>query len=477
MVSRFRIVLDPPYSMTDQKAHHFLPGDLVSGRVILTAKDGEKIKKISVTLNGRFFAKTTQGNYEGTYHFDLFKLSKTLLQGPAKMTASTYEYSFCLEIPMEFASPVAWAGYSRPGDLSSSPPGPTWPTPPTCEDAAQLRDTYTNWKITYSLAAQAEKTLLGLGDELPIAITICRSSLNPGPGAVRQDARDGFKQRYTLTDEGIPRALTKTETLKENIQHNAKNYQLSLSLLAAPTTAVIIGEPFTIAFTLQTDSPESDYTMPIPEFQLIDYTISLGSSTSVSVPRTKTAFIGASAIHPFELFPSKRTVNTSLRLNDPVKMQETLPSSFQSAPSFKTVLLERRYFFQIDAHVSCLDNTVKLKILLPFWLHSPKVQGQAALTARPLHVERTEPEALRSFPVAAQPPAANTTHPTYQTPPQQVAPQPSLAPVPINESQVSGAMTSASPGNRMTARFCGDCGAAATTTNFCRQCGARLLRR
>ncbi|OBT77361.1 hypothetical protein VF21_03395 [Pseudogymnoascus sp. 05NY08] len=351
MVARFRVVLDPPYSMTDQKAHHYLPGDPVSGKVILAAKDGEKIKSISVTFKGSFYTKATQGNLEGTYRFDIFNFSITLLQGPFKMTASTYEYPFLFEIPRGFA-------------------GSMRPTPPTCDDATQLRDTYSDWKIVYSISARGEKSMFGLGDELPIVVTASRPALHPGPGVLRQDARDGFKQSYAFTNEGIPRALTKTESFKGT----ANNYQLNLSLLAAPTTAIIIGQPFTIAFTLQTDTPTSNYRLP--EFYLRDYTIALCSSSAVWTPYNKgKSYIGTTALHPFEIFPSKRTTNAPLRLNEPVALQETLPTSFQSTPSFKTLLFERRYYFQIHANVSCFDNTVKLKILLPFWLHSPKVQG------------------------------------------------------------------------------------------------------
>ncbi|KFZ01925.1 hypothetical protein V500_00563 [Pseudogymnoascus sp. VKM F-4518 (FW-2643)] len=374
MVARFRIVLDPPYSMTDQKAHHFLPGDPISGKVVLAAKDGEKIKNISVTFEGSFYVKATQGNLEGTYRFDIFKFSTTLLQDPFKMTASTYEYPFLFEIPRGFTGPVEWAGTSTPSDLYSIPPGSMWPIPPTCDDATQLRDRYTDWRIVYSLAARGEKSMFGLSDEIPIVVTASRPALNPGPGVLRQDARDCFKQNYTFTNEGIPRALTKTESFKGTMQQNANNYQLNLSLLAAPTTAIIIGKPFTIAFTLQTDPPTSNYRLP--EFYLRDYTIALCSSTAVWTPYNNVkSYLGTTALHPFEIFPSKRTINAPLRLNESVMMQEMLPSSFQSTPSFKTLLFERRYYFQIHAHVSCFDNTVKLKILLPFWMHSPKVQG------------------------------------------------------------------------------------------------------
>ncbi|KFY83006.1 hypothetical protein V498_08346 [Pseudogymnoascus sp. VKM F-4517 (FW-2822)] len=374
MVARFRIALDPPYPMADQKAHHYLPGDPISGKVIFAAKDGENIKSISVTFKGSLYTKATQRHLEGTYNVDIFKLSATLLQGPFKMTASTYEYPFVFEIPRGFTSPLEWSGSSTPTDLYSIPPGSMWPTPPTCDDALQLRDTYTNWSITYSLSARGEKSMFGLSDELPIVVTASRPSLNPGPGYLRQDARDGFKQNYAFTNEGIPRALTKTESFKGTMQQNANNYQLNLSLLAAPATAIIIGQPFTIAFTLQTDTPTSNYRLP--EFYLRDYTIALCSSTAVWTPYNKgKSYLGTTALHPFEIFPSKRTINAPLRFNEPVMMQETLPSSFKSTPSFKTQLFERRYYFQIHAHVSCFDNTVKLKILLPFWLHSPKVQG------------------------------------------------------------------------------------------------------
>lgn len=373
MVGRFGIVLAPPYSMTDPKAHHFLPGDSISGKVILAAKDGEKIKSISVTLKGSFYTKATQGAFEGTYRFDIFNLSATLLQGPFKMTAQTYEYPFLFEIPRGFAGPVEWASNSKPSDLYSIPPGSMWPTPPTCDDATQLKDTYTDWRITYTLSARGEKSMFGLSDELPIIVTVARPSINPGTGFLREDARDGFKQNYAFTNEGIPRALTKTGSFKGTMQQNANNYQMNLSLLAAPATAIIIGQPFTIAFTLQTDTPTSNYRLP--EFYLRDYTIGLCSSTSVWTPYNKgQSYVGTTALAPFEIFPSKRTVNAPLRFNEPVTMQEILPQSFRSTPSFKTLLFERRYYFQIHAHVSCFDNTVKLKILLPFWLHSPKVQ-------------------------------------------------------------------------------------------------------
>ncbi|KAJ5611070.1 hypothetical protein N7510_007789 [Penicillium lagena] len=356
--------------MTDRKAHNFLPGDVVSGKVILSAKGDEKIKDISITFKGSLFAKSTEGNFRDTYNFDIFRLSETLLQGPAKMAASTYEYPFFFEIPKNFFNPVAWEGFSKPGDLYSSPLGPMWPIPPTCEDASQLRDSYTDWKVTYSLAAQAKKSMLSLGDELPIVVT-CEPTRNPSPA--QQEARDSFTQHYTFTNSGIPKPLTKAKP-KDITQHGAGNYQLSLSLVAAPMTAVIIGEPFTLAFTLQINSPESDYRMPLPEFQLKDYTIILRSSTTTGVPHEKKAFLSSSVLSPLALSPDKYIVNAPLRPNEPVLIHETLPSPFKSTPSFKTVLLERRYFFQIHAHVSCLDNTANLKILLPFWLHAPKVQ-------------------------------------------------------------------------------------------------------
>jgi hypothetical protein len=370
--------------MTDRKAHHFLPGDPVSGKVILTAKGDEKIKDISVTFKGSLFAKSTEGNFRGTYNFDIFKLSETLLQGPAKMAASTYEYPFFFEVPKSFFNPVAWEGHSKPGDLYSAPLGPMWPIPPTCVDASHLRDSYTDWKVTYSLAAQAKKSMLSLGDELPIVVT-CEPTRNPSPGTVRPDACDSFTQHYTLTNSGIPRPLTKAKP-KETIPHSAGNYQLNLSLIAAPTTAVIIGEPFTLAFTLQINSPEADYRMPLPEFQLKDYTIILRSSTTAGVPHEKKSFLSSSVLSPLALSPDKHVVNAPLRINEPVWIHETLPSPFKSTPSFKTVLLERRYFFQIHAHVSCLGSTVNLKILLPFWLHGPKVEETS--TAR---VRQTQP--------------------------------------------------------------------------------------
>lgn len=83
--------------------------------------------------------------------------------------------------------------------------------------------------------------MFGLSDELPIVVTASRLALNPSPGVLRQDASDGFKQNCTFTNEGIPRALTKTESFKGTMQQNVNNYQLNLSLLAAPTTAIIIG--------------------------------------------------------------------------------------------------------------------------------------------------------------------------------------------------------------------------------------------
>ena len=377
MVGRVQIILNPPYSMANQKAHHFIPGDVLSGKVVFSPKSGEKVESISVTLKGWLMSRTTQGNFKGTYHFDVLYHSKTLLQGPVKMAKGTAEYPFILDIPREFASPVPYTGYSKPSDLFPSHSGPMWPLPPTCEDAARLRDTYNDWKIIYSLVARADKGMISPKDEIPIIITTARSALNPAADQVRQDARDGFKQGYTLTNQGIPRALSKGESLKESMGHNPNNFRLNLSLLAVLYTPVILGQPFTIGFVLQTDTPEHDCRLPLPEFQLRDYNICFSSATNCAAPFAK-SFLAAVAMSRVELLPKKRQVNCPLRLNEATWMQEALPSGFKSPPSFKNVLIERRYYFQIEANVSCLGRTTKLKMLLPFWLHSSRVQGQPA---------------------------------------------------------------------------------------------------
>lgn len=428
--------------MTDQTAHCFLPGDRVSGKVILIAKGDEKIKDISVNFKGSLFTKYTAHNWVDTYRFNIFNLNKTLLQGPAKMPASTYEYPFFFEVPTGFTSPVAWEGYSKPGDLYSHPPGSVWPTPPTFEDAKLLHDSHTDWNITYTLTAQAKKTMLNLGDELPIIITR-PPTLNRGPGILRQEARDDFTQ---------------------NIKHSTGNYRLRISVLAQPTTAIIIGKPFTIAFTLQGNSPEFDYNMPLPEIQLKDYTMNLHSSTTVAVPIGK-KFLSCSALCPFEFFPDKRIVNTPMRFNEPVHMQETLPSSFRSPPSFKTVLLERRYYFQINAHVSCLDKTAKLKILLPFWLHPSDIKEASAVRSLPLAEGSQLPGAYTFSAVT------NTSYPNHQHPIQHGAlPSPYA---PMNNLQISD--TSVVPRYSEKGRFCVSCGTPiVAAANFCTQCGSRI---
>lgn len=418
--------------MTDQKAHAFLPGDRVSGKVILIAKADEKIKDISINFKGSFLTKYTAHNWVNTYRFNIFDLSKTLLQGPAKMSASTFEYPFLFEIPTAFTSPVqAWQGYDKPGDLYSHPPGASWSTPPTFEDAKTLHDSHTDWSVKYALTAQAKKSILNLGDELPIIIT-CPPTMNPTLGILRQEARDGFSH---------------------NIKHSTGNYRVSLSVLAQPTTAIIIGKPFTIAFTLQSNSPEIDCNTHLPEIQLRDYTMNLHSSTTVAVPAAKQTFLSCSALCPFEFFPDKRIVNAPLRLNEPLYRQEHLTSSFQSPPSFKTVLLERRYYFQINAHVSCLDKSAKLKILLPFWLHPSDVQNTSAISYPPLAA------------------ATKTDHANHQPSIHQQALSSSY--IPMNNLQIPNTSFPRRPSEK--GRFCGSCGIPSVAgSNFCTQCGARI---
>lgn len=123
------------------------------------------------------------------------------------------------------------------------------------------------------------------------------------------------------------------------------------------------------------------------------------------------------------------------------------------------VLIERRYYFQIQAHVSCLGNTVKMKILLPFWLHSPlspKVQAQAAF--------------------AELPAVTNTAQLVCQPPQQQAAPQSFPASVVTPSPRATGAPSSTAPENRTTDLFCGSCGAgrSAATVSFCTQCGSQF---
>ena len=157
-------------------------------------------------------------------------------------------------------------------DLYCTSPGLIWPIPPT---SLGLGLASGSWNIGYNISARTKKTFGGSRDELPIIVTTYQPTLNPGPPPVLLETRDSFKQYYTFTAEGVPRALTVPETLKEKARQNAKNHRLRCSLHATPSTAMIAGQPFKIGFTLRTDNPGSNSGMPMPEFQLKDYAMSL----------------------------------------------------------------------------------------------------------------------------------------------------------------------------------------------------------
>ena len=105
-------------------------------------------------------------------------------------------------------------------------------------------------------------------------------------------------------------------------------------------------------------------------------------------------------------------------------------------------------------------------ILLIIWL-TKRRRARAAV----MYVDSSAVQEGKPF-LPQQPAPTYTTLPTYLTQQHQFIPQPSPTPTSIYHSQAPGGTTTTSTQEPTMRRFCGNCGAA-TTTTFCTQCGAR----
>jgi Arrestin (or S-antigen), N-terminal domain len=158
MVYNLRIHVDPQVQGTQTQPRLFIPGDRVSGKVVLTQQEDEKIENIFIELKGKWKTKIVHhGGQNNTqthrYELDFYTERQTLFKGPFKMRASSYEYLFAFQIPEKFNYV---AGEFSDGNFAPeySFMGPK-PLPPTCMGPY---DRNGECEIYYHLTARIPKT-------------------------------------------------------------------------------------------------------------------------------------------------------------------------------------------------------------------------------------------------------------------------------------------------------------------------------
>lgn len=365
MTVTLKIVLDPPYDRSNFKARLFIPGDKVSGKVVLDLKSDEKIDSIYVELKGKFRIQSGRGQDDRSYDVEMLGQRKTLFQGPFKLRASTYIYDFSFEFPghfeHDFKEFVEDAFF--PGQTKASP----HPLPPTSEDE-DIRSG--RCSISYTIAVKIPKTFGAWEDKVFVYFTPCRTRRSPAPLPKSSTDYATLQRQFRLSNEGIPRSLTRRESMKEAFRHQAETSTIKFSLSVLAPTAIVIGNPYEIIVSLISDDTHLGNSMP--GFQIKEYGLSLKSRTDVRAPgATWDTECFLESLIPL----SSGRLDLPLAINVPTELDGLFPlNHYYAPPSFTSFAIRRTYALELKATISCMGEDFKCKVHCPnVTLHSARL--------------------------------------------------------------------------------------------------------
>lgn len=378
MTGTLKILLDPPYKRANFKSQLFIPGDTVSGKVVLDLKDNEKIDSICIELKGKFRILSGRGQDDRAYEVDMFRQRKILFQGPFKLRASTYDYPFSFQFPKhfkhdykEFAEDAFFLGQTKVGPH---------PLPPTCEDK-DIRSGMC--AIYYILGVKIPRTFGSWEDNVSLYFTPSRTARSPAPLLKSSKDYATLQRQFRLTNEGIPRPLTTREAIKEAFRHQTGTYTVNFSLSVLAPTAIVIGKPYEIEVTLVSNDVETGNSMP--SFLMKDYSLFLKSRTEVRAP---------GAAYDLDCFLeglislSGGNLDLPLAINVPMKVNGMFPVNQSYAPpSFTSWAIRRTYALELRSMIFCLGEGFKCNVHCPnVTLYSARIADEVEEATRSIEV-------------------------------------------------------------------------------------------
>lgn len=341
----------------------FIPGDRVSGKVVLKLTGDENIENIFIDLKGKCKTKIVTGTGQTRrvhrYELEFFTDRRLLFKGPFKMRADTYEYPFAFQLPQNFNYRAGTQFSDQNWSREYSMEGPK-PLPPTCLGPYQSRG---ECDIYYHLTARIPKTFSDWEDKFDLNFCPPRTVPDPDPLLKKVNEYNGsrYNRHYRLTDEGTCRTLTTRESMKEAFKRNAATSTVNFTLNAVAPTAIVIGRPYTIELTLA--SPDEATGNIMPDFKLKTWNLILKTRTHIRVPGL---FSDHQKLLETHLNINNGILNIPIPLNEPLRINGMFPKDkVYAPPTFQSWAVKRWYGLELKIDVECLGETSAFKIKWP----------------------------------------------------------------------------------------------------------------
>lgn len=353
-----RIQLDPPCeTKTKFLSHLFIPGDRISGRVILRLGQDETIHNVSIELKGKCKTKTGQGKHSHHGELEFFTHYQKLFKGPFKIRASIQEYPFTFTMPENFNLKPSSINEFHDQNFApaSSRAGPQ-PLPPSFSHCEDYNTVY------YHLTARVPRSFIDWEDKLTLHFSQARKEPNPAPfpKLAKDTSYSQEHVHYRLTDQGTCRLLSTSESFKARLRPDTSISTVNFNLQALAPTQIVIGRPYTIEITLL--SPEGRTGNILPEFSLVSASLILKTYTAVRVASLFSDYHDEEDGHvPIPHFTLPLPL--SLPVNKSVQLDGMFPAKNNYAtPSFECWAIKRRYGLELEAGVKCLGELRRFKI-------------------------------------------------------------------------------------------------------------------
>jgi hypothetical protein len=357
---RIRIFLDSTPKRSDVRTRIFTPGSLIGGKVVLTLSDDETIEGVVIEFKGICRTKNGRNHDARCHDIVLFRLCKSLFLGPFKMRKDKYEYQFQFRFPETWNHKVCefrdggrmWKDIGGNGDGTGK-----MPLPPSIKD-----DGYNgSCAVFYQLSARVPRTFYDWEDKIDLNFSPYRMELEPDHRLKTSDVCDPNHQNFRLTDEGIPRPLSKSELLKHGFHRSSDTHTINFTLSATGPTNIVLGKPYPVVITLV--SKDEGLEGIEPQFWLKDYHLRLKSKTYYRVPGLLEDHISFCDGHvPL----SSGVLNGTLLVNTPKRLVGLFPKKDGLAPpGFTSLSIKRMYGLELKVKVVCLGEETTIKIHWP----------------------------------------------------------------------------------------------------------------
>jgi hypothetical protein len=241
-------------------------------------------------------------------------------------------------------------------------------------------------EVHYHLTARVPRKFVDWEDKINLNFSPWRTELD-----VREESEKAIPttcepahREYRLTQEGVPRPLTKSEAFKESFRTKSKpeTKTVNFTLAAIAPTQIVIGKPYQLE--IMVTSPNAEELGIVPEFRLKSYELNLKEKTDLRVPGV---FMDHQTCLESHLpLTSSSKIDTVLPVNEMTKFNAMFPTHGAfPPPNFTSFAIRRRYVLELKAEVECFGERERYKIQ---W---------ASVTLHPSRMEPGVEEAMRSI--------------------------------------------------------------------------------